>query len=88
MHQNGGEGTHKNPGDEVWVFDTEKKQRIDRIALQLPALSIALTRDTSPLLVATNIEMAIDVYDVASGEHLRTIGDFGQETPFLLHGAR
>jgi methylamine dehydrogenase heavy chain len=88
MHRNGGEGTHKNPGDEVWVFDTEKKQRIDRIALQLPALSIALTRDTSPLLVATNIEMAIDVYDVASGEHLRTIGDFGQETPFLLHGAR
>ena len=87
MHPDGGDGTHKNPGVEVWVFDTDKKQRIDRIELQLPALSIALTRDTKPLLVATNVEMAIDVYDAASGDHLRTIGYFGQETPFLLHGA-
>ncbi len=88
MHPDGGDGTHKNPGVEAWVFDTDDKQRIDRIELRLPALTIALTRDTKPLLVATNIEMAIDVYDAASGEHLRTIGDFGQETPFLLHGAR
>lgn len=88
MHPDGGDGTHKNPGVEAWVFDTESKQRIDRIELRLPALTIALTRDAKPLLVATNVEMAIDVYDAASGEHLRTIADFGQETPFLLHGAR
>ena len=87
MHPDGGDGTHKHPGVEVWVFDTDTKQRVDRIELQLPALTIALTRDTKPLLVATNVEMEIDVYDAASGEHLRTIGNFGQETPFLLHGA-
>lgn len=87
MHPDGGDGTHKDPGIEVWVFDTDNKQRVDRIELQLPALTIALTRDTKPLLVATNVEMEIDVYDAASGEHLRTIGNFGQETPFLLHGA-
>lgn len=87
MHPDGGDGTHKDPGVEVWVFNTDKKQRIDRIELQLPALSIALTRDAKPLLVATNIEMAIDVYDAERGDHLRTIGYFGQETPFLLHGA-
>lgn len=87
MHPGGGDGTHKDPGIEVWVFDLEKKERIGRIELQLPALTIAVTRDESPLLVTTNVEMAVDVYDAGSGRHLRTIGNFGQETPFLLHGA-
>jgi methylamine dehydrogenase heavy chain len=87
MHPGGGEDTHKDPGVEVWVFDTEAQRRIDRIELQLPAISIALTRDEEPLLVATNINLEIDVYDTSDGEFLRTIGNFGQETPFLLHGA-
>jgi len=88
MHPDGGDGTHKNPGTEVWVFDTLKKERVDRIELQLPAISIALTRDEVPLLVATNINMEIDVYASDSGEQLRTLTNFGQETPFMLHGAR
>ena len=88
MHPEGKEGTHKDPGVEVWVFDTKAKRRVDRIELQLPAISIGMTRDDNPLLVATNINLEIDVYDAKRGEHLRTLGGFGQETPFLLHGAR
>ena len=87
MHPDGAEGTHKDPGVEVWVFDTETKRRTSRIELQLPAISIALTRDENPLLVATNINLEIDVYDAREGTHLRTLGNFGQETPFILHGA-
>ena len=26
----------------------------------------------------------IDVYDASSGQHLRTLGNFGQETPLIL----
>jgi len=87
MHSGGSDGSHKNPGSEVWVFDTQSKSRIKRIELQLPAISIALTRDDNPLLVATNINLEIDVYDAGEGTWLRTLGNFGQETPFLLHGA-
>lgn len=87
MHAEGYDGSHKDPGTEVWVFDTKKKERVDRIVLALPAITIGLTRDDNPLLVATNINLEVDVYDVKSGEHQRTIGNFGQETPFLLHGA-
>jgi len=32
--------------------------------------------------------MAVDVYDAAGGNHIKTITDFGQETPLLLHGAQ
>ena len=87
MHPDGYEGSHKDPGAEVWVFDPATRQRVDRIALQIPAISIGLTRDDDPLLVATNINLEVDVYDVASGEYQRTLSDIGAETPFLLHGA-
>ena len=88
MHPEGGEGTHKDPGVEVWVFDGEAESRVRRIELSLPAISIAVTRDDSPLLFATNINMEIDVYDATSGNHLRTLGDFGQETPLILRAAQ
>jgi methylamine dehydrogenase heavy chain len=88
MHPEGREGSHKDPGVEVWVFDGEAKRRTGRIELGMPAISIAVTRDESPLLVATNINMEIDVYDTSSGEHLRTLANFGQETPLLLIGAQ
>ncbi len=88
MHPQGNDGSHKAPGVEVWVFDPKKKRRVQRIELAVPAISIAVTRDNAPLLVATNINLEVDVYSVSNGEYLRTIGDFGQETPFMLYGAQ
>ncbi|HNP35951.1 MAG TPA: amine dehydrogenase large subunit [Woeseiaceae bacterium] len=87
MHAEGKTDTHKDPGTEVWVFDPRTHKRERQIELALPAVSIELTRDTNPLLVVTTIEMNIDVYDANKGTKLRTISDFGQETPLLLHGA-
>ena len=87
MHPDGYEGSHKDPGTEVWVFDVERQQRVERIVLELPAISIGLTRDDEPLLVTTNINLEIDVYDVGSGDLQRTLSGTGAQTPFLLHGA-
>ena len=58
---------------------------MNRIQLRMPAFSFSLTRDDK-LLVAATVEFAIDVYDAASGEYLRTLTDFGQETPLIVHG--
>ncbi|MEO0998205.1 MAG: amine dehydrogenase large subunit, partial [Pseudomonadota bacterium] len=85
MHPGGYDGSHKDPGTEVWVFDVDRQQRVGRIELATPAITIGLTAADEPLLVATNINLTLDVYAVAGGEHLRTIADFGQETPFLFH---
>ena len=87
MHPEGYEGSHKDPGTEVWVFDPERQQRTRRIALDLPAISIGLTRDDDPLLLTTNINLEVDVYNVGSGDYQRTLSGMGAETPFLLHGA-
>lgn len=88
MHPAGYEGSHKDPGVEVWVFDPARRERIDRIALELPAISIGLTRDDAPLMAVTNINLEVDIYDAGSGRYLRTLAAIGTETPFLLHGSQ
>ena len=88
MHPDGKEGTHKDPGVEVWVYDTKKRERVQRLPLQLPAITMTVTSGEEPLLVATNVELNVDVYRANTGEFVRTLAGFGQETPLLLHGAK
>ncbi|MCP5183673.1 MAG: hypothetical protein H6993_06900 [Pseudomonadales bacterium] len=84
MTPNGYPGSHKDPAPEVWVFDVEKKKRIERIKLRTPAISIAVTGEKSPRLVVANAEAALDVYDGRTGKHLNTVYEVG-ETPFQVH---
>ena len=39
MHR-GGPDTHKEPGDEVWVYDLEKRERVQRIELVSPGVTV------------------------------------------------
>ena len=87
MHPEGYEGSHKDPGTEIWIFDVEARTRVDRIALELPAITFGLTNDDDPLLLTTNINLEVDVYDVGSGEYRRTLAGTGAQTPFLIHGS-
>ena len=87
MHPDGEEGTHKYPGAEIWVYDVKQRKRVKKIPLQLPALTIEVSEDKSPWLFATNVEMNIDVYDALSGKYIKTLSDFGQETPLILFSA-
>ncbi|MEJ2130161.1 MAG: amine dehydrogenase large subunit [Gammaproteobacteria bacterium] len=83
MHQ-GGEGTHKDPGTQVWVVDIESRRRIQRITLENAASGIEVSQDAHPLLFAAVPQnRAVDVYDVRSGSLLRTIDEVGL-SPSLL----
>lgn len=82
MHQ-GGADSHKDPGTELWVYDLDSRDRVRRIELQAPAVSVKVTPDDEPVLLASRGEPFIDVYDFTSGEHLRTIEGVGQ-TPLYL----
>lgn len=82
MHE-GGADTHKDPGSDIWVYDLEKRQRVRRIQLEAPAVSINITKDRDPLLLASRGEPVIDVYDFRNGGHLRSIDGVGQ-TPLYI----
>lgn len=83
MHEQGAPGSHKNPGTEIWVYDLDARERVRRIDLAAPAVSINVTRDPEPVLLASRGEPVIDVYDFTSGELLRTITGVGQ-TPLYI----
>jgi len=91
FHVKGEKSSHQDSGTEAWVFDPASKKRERRITLKHPAMSIMLTRDDKPLMVAVgNNEtgaFVLDVYDALSGQWLRTLADFGAETPFLVFPA-
>ena len=86
MQPDGGEGTHKDGGSEVWVYDVAERARVQRTPLQHWGNSIAVTAGTKPQLIVNNPEdMTIDVYDARSGTLERTLEDFGMETSFLVY---
>jgi methylamine dehydrogenase heavy chain len=83
MHQ-GGIDTHKDPGKEVWVYDLDKKTRVQKIAMKNLSGAIQVTRDAQPLLFSIFIDSTTtDVYDALSGAHLRSIENIGT-TPTIM----
>lgn len=72
MHK-GGVDTHYQAGEEAWLFDIDRRKRIGRMKLKVPADAIQATQEASPKLLTINSEGNIDVYDAQLLRHLRTI---------------
>jgi methylamine dehydrogenase heavy chain len=87
MNPAGKEGTHKDGGSEVWVVDPARKQRVARVPLANPAISIEVTAQASPLLVASRADGSLDVYDAASGKLQRSIAQVVHD-PMTMTAAR
>ena len=84
MSPYGKEGTHKDGGTEVWVVDPAKKARTLRIPLKGQTLAIAVTKESTPHLVAAQASGAIDIYDAASGAFVRSLGATVAANPILI----
>ncbi len=84
MTPEGYNGSHKDPAPEVWRFDVGKRERVGRIALQTPALSITVSKGDAPKLLVVNIAGSLDVYDALSGDYVHSIHALG-ETPYMVH---
>jgi methylamine dehydrogenase heavy chain len=72
MQPNAEEGTHKNPGTEVWVFNPATKTRVKRIRLVRPGSSVALTHGPEALMLVQAGER-LDVYDAQGGSLVRSM---------------
>jgi len=72
MQADAHEGTHKDPGNEVWVYNAATKSRIKRLRLVRPGGSIALTHGAEPLLLVQSGER-LDVYDPREGSLVRSL---------------
>jgi methylamine dehydrogenase heavy chain len=81
----GKEGTQTHGGSKVRVYDPVNKKLVREIDTPRWAISIAVTRGESPLLVVTNGELSLDVFNALDGSYIQTIADFGNTTPLSLH---
>ena len=73
MHKDASEGSHKHGGTEVWAYEAATGKRLARIPLERWGVSVAVTRGDTNLLVVTNENMELDVYDALTGKWLRTL---------------
>ncbi|MDP3749562.1 MAG: amine dehydrogenase large subunit [Phenylobacterium sp.] len=83
MHR-GGDGTHKDPGTEVWVYDARIGRRLERRKLAAPATSVAVSSDEQPLLFTVMAGVRdLVVYDAATGAKLRVVDQLGDALSYL-----
>ncbi len=76
--------TYKDPGTEVWIYDVARRARVGRIALEHPAMAIAVSQDEDAVFAALDMMgRQLDLYRAADGTYLRTIAETGM-TPTLL----
>ena len=88
MNPEGGEGTHKDGGAEVWAYDLAAEQRTHRIELKNWGVSIGTSGDAdAPLMFVTNAEMGVDVYRLPKGEYVHTLAPIG-DTPFMVYSTQ
>ena len=83
VHQ-GGDGSHKDPGQDVWVYDLKTQRQLQKIKLDKLSTSIQVSKDQAPLLFSIFIaNPVLDIYDALSGKLLRSVEEIGL-TPVLL----
>ncbi len=88
MHKDGYDGSHKDGGSEVWVFDVKSKKRVNRFILKEWGVSITVTKGDDPFLVVTNGNYNLDVYSAKDGSWKRVIGGKAFEMPMMLHAVK
>ncbi|MFT7220800.1 MAG: methylamine dehydrogenase heavy chain [Candidatus Azotimanducaceae bacterium] len=77
VHQ-GGDGTHKDAGSEVWYYNLKDGRRTHRLTLANASDTIQVSQDDESLLYAGSIVGGtIDIYDLRSTRHIGIIEDIG-----------
>ncbi len=83
----GGEGTHKDGGTEIWVFDLTTHRRLARWPMHLGGsariMAVQVSQDDAPLLFAATSSSDVAVLDALSG-HLQHLEKHLGQTPWLM----
>jgi methylamine dehydrogenase heavy chain len=84
MHQ-GEQWTHRQPGDELWVFDVDSGERVDSLELEQPAGTVAVSQgpleEAQLYLLAGNDLLIYNVEGLDAIGRVEAVGD----TPLLLY---
>lgn len=83
----GKDGSHKDGGSEVWVFDTVSHNRVARFVIDTKrygeVLATQVTSDRKPLLILATSQAKVLTLDAGSGQILHVKTELGQ-TPWYV----
>ncbi len=86
MHR-GGEGSHKQGGTEIWVFDMKTHQRVARWRLAplklSSAVAVQVSQDDAPVMFVATEKADVAVFDALTGTLRHVEKQLGQ-TPWLF----
>jgi len=86
MHR-GGEGTHKQGGSEIWVFDLKTHQRTARWVIDTKevgeVVAVQVSQDAAPIVFAATDKADVLIFDVRTGKLQHDEKKLGQ-TPSLM----
>ena len=86
MHR-GGEGTHKDGGTELWVFDLATHQRLARWSLKAdglrPVVAVNVSQDAAPVVFLATEDADLAILDAGTG-HVRHVEKNVGQTPWQL----
>ncbi|NBA94758.1 amine dehydrogenase large subunit [Pseudomonas sp. R5(2019)] len=63
----------EDPSPLVWAFDLKTQKKVGTLQAPKPIWSLHATSDSKPLLLGTNIEGGLEVFDLTSGKHTGTM---------------
>jgi methylamine dehydrogenase heavy chain len=87
MQPDAHEGSHKEPGTEVWVFDPQSHERVGRLRLVRSGTSIEVTHDVNPLLLVATSEQ-LDVYALPHGNLMRSLDSAAMRGGMLMEAVK
>lgn len=86
MHE-GGEGSHKEGGTEIWVFDTTTHKRLARWPMHAGGfgnvLAVQVSQDPAPILFAAIANSDVVILDALTG-HVKHVEKHLGETPWMM----
>jgi methylamine dehydrogenase heavy chain len=78
MQPNGRDGSHKDGGPEVWVFDPATHAKVATIKLRVSSDCIAVSGGTHPMLLVSSLspdsplDVSLDTYELSGGPAVNT----------------
>ncbi len=85
MHAKGRNGSHKDPGSEIWVYDVKTRARIQRIRAKSPVVSVLTSRDDAPLLYALGADGGLQIYDARRGTYKGSVAGVAETAMVMVN---
>lgn len=73
----------QDPSTTIWVFDLETHEKIGTLESPNLIWSLSATADDKPLLLGSNVEGGMEIFDLLKAKHNGTMDSLG-ETPTLI----